>query len=155
MIAAYMKRCLLALVLIAAASSAAQAHCQIPCGIYGDEARFEEMLEHVTTIEKSMNQINSLGAQEKPDWNQLVRWVDNKEHHADELSEIVTYYFMAQRIKPPKDHGDEAANAKYTKELSLLHAMLIHSMKAKQTTDLEQVKALRGLIEKFRASYMG
>jgi len=155
MVASYMNRFLLALVLIAVASSAAYAHCQIPCGIYGDEARFEELLEHVTTIEKAMNQINSLGAQEKPDWNQLVRWVDNKEHHADELSEIVTYYFMAQRIKPPKNHADEAANAKYARELSLLHGMLLHSMKAKQTTDLEQVKALRGLIEKFRASYLG
>ena len=30
----------------------------------------------------------------------MVRWVVNKEVHADELSDIVTYYFMAQRIKP-------------------------------------------------------
>ena len=153
MAACYMKRCLLALVLVAAASSAAYAHCQIPCGIYGDEARFEEMLEHVTTIEKSMNQINSLGAQEKPDWNQLVRWVDNKEHHAAELSEIVTYYFMAQRVKPA-DHENEAATKKYLLELETLHKMLIHAMKAKQTTDLAHVEALRGLIDKLEISYL-
>ena len=33
------------------------AHCQIPCGIYDDKMRFTMMAEHVTTIEKSMNQM--------------------------------------------------------------------------------------------------
>ena len=51
--------------------------------------------------------------------NQLVRWVDNKEIHADELSEIVTYYFMTQRIKPPAADADDAAKAKYQKEIGL------------------------------------
>ena len=32
------------------------AHCQIPCGIYGDQTRFTLMHEHVTTTEKSMKQ---------------------------------------------------------------------------------------------------
>ena len=75
---------------IAASGSAALAHCQIPCGIYDDDARFTLMREHVATIEKSIKQITALGGEEKKNWNQLVRWVDNKEHHADELSEIVT-----------------------------------------------------------------
>ena len=83
-----------------------------------------------------------------------MRWVDNKEHHADELSEIVTYYFMTQRIKPPKDH-EEATLKKYYRELSLLHKMIVHAMRAKQTTDLEQVKHLRHLIEEFKTSYLG
>jgi nickel superoxide dismutase len=41
--------------LLLAASAAA--HCEIPCGIYDDEARIGMLLEHVATIEKSMNQI--------------------------------------------------------------------------------------------------
>ena len=64
------------------------AHCQIPCGIYDDQARFASMFEHVDTIEKSMKQINALAA-EKPDWNQSVRWVNNKEAHADKLAERI------------------------------------------------------------------
>ena len=44
------------LVLVAGAP-VAQSHCQIPCGIYGDDARFEELAEHIRTIEKSMAQI--------------------------------------------------------------------------------------------------
>jgi nickel superoxide dismutase len=133
----------------------ARAHCQIPCGIYDDGARFTLMLEHVTTIEKSMNQINKLGGEKASDWNQLVRWVGNKEDHAGELSEIVTFYFMAQRIKPPKEDAGTAAREKYERELELLHRILVQTMKARQTTDLAHVEALRKLIGQFRQSYLG
>lgn len=129
------------------------AHCQIPCGIYGDETRFVILREHVTTVEKSMAKIQELGKAESPDWNQLVRWVENKEQHADELSEIVTYYFMTQRIKPPADGADAKTQAKYQKEIGLLHRMLVHAMKAKQTTDTKHVKELKSLIDAFEESY--
>jgi len=134
---------------------AARAHCQIPCGIYDDGARFTLMLEHVTTIEKSMNQINQLGGEKTPDWNQLVRWVNNKEDHAGQLSEIVTAYFMAQRIKPPTEDAGSEVRARYERELELLHRILVLTMKAKQTTDLTHVEALRKLIDQFRSSYLG
>jgi nickel superoxide dismutase len=130
------------------------AHCQVPCGIYGDETRFTIMEEHVTTIEKSMNEIVKLGGEEKPNWNQLVRWVENKEDHADKLTEVVTYYFMAQRIKP-KTSADGDAYQKYVKELSLLHKIMVHAMKAKQTTDLAHVAKLRELIAALKVSYLG
>ena len=130
------------------------AHCQIPCGIYGDETRFTDMLEDVQTIEKSMKEIERLGAEDKPNWNQIVRWVNNKETHADKLTETVTYYFLTQRIKPAKD-GDEAGDAKYVHELKVLHGMMLHAMKAKQTTNTAHTEALRDLIGKLKASYMG
>ena len=139
--------------LLLLAAPAAVAHCQIPCGIYDDDARFTEMREHVTTIAKSMKQITALGAAETQDWNQIVRWVNNKEHHADELSEIVTYYFMAQRIKPPQADAKEDAKRGYVTRLTLLHRMLVASMKAKQTTDLTHVETLRGLIDEFEKAY--
>jgi nickel superoxide dismutase len=144
-----------ALVAILATSSLALAHCQIPCGIYDDPVRFSQLKEHVTTIEKSMNQINELSAAGDKNYNQIVRWVVNKETHADELTEIVTFYFMAQRIKPPADSSDRAAVGKYMKELQLLHRMVVHAMKAKQTTDLEHCEALRKLIQEFAVSYLG
>ena len=131
------------------------AHCQIPCGIYGDETRFVTMREHVTTLDKSMKQITELGKESSPNWNQLVRWVDNKESHADELAEIITYYFMSQRIKPPAADADDAAKAKYQKEIGILHKMLIHTMKAKQSTDPAHIEALNMLIDKLEASYLG
>jgi nickel superoxide dismutase len=84
--------------------------------------------------------------------NQVVRWVNNKDAHADELSEIVTYYFMAQRIKIPAE-GDAKAHEEYIKKLTLLHEMLVYSMKAKQTTDLANVEKLRSTLDKFHDAY--
>ncbi len=148
------------LVLIAAAlfisltASNAFAHCQIPCGIYDDAARFALLEEHVTTIEKAMKKIEELSAAQSPNYNQIVRWVGNKEHHADEISEIVTHYFMAQRVKPA-ERKSETAYSKYLGELTSLHEMVVYSMKAKQTTDLKNADQLRALIKQFKASYLG
>jgi nickel superoxide dismutase len=138
--------------LVSLTASKALSHCQIPCGIYDDSARFGLMAEHITTIEKSMKTITDLSGQKEPNHNQIVRWVQNKDRHADELSEIVTHYFMAQRIKPPKE-SDEGARAKYLEQISSLHQMLVYAMKAKQTIELENVEKLRGLLERFETSY--
>ncbi len=142
------------LVSLAVSVSMVYSHCQIPCGIYDDPARFVAIAEHIATIEKSVNQINELSQEQKPNFNQLVRWVQNKEQHADELSEIVTYYFMAQRVKPV-DASEGAAYRKYIRQVTLLHEMLVYGMKAKQTTDLANVEKLRMLLAEFRAAYLG
>jgi len=134
--------------------SLAYSHCQVPCGIYGDDTRFTVIAEHITTIEKSMKQIGENMNQDPPNGNQIVRWVNNKEKHADEISHIVTYYFMAQRVKIPPA-GDAKANSAYVKKLTLLHQILVYSMKAKQTTDLSNVDKLRHLLEDFHKAYSG
>lgn len=135
-------------------ASLAWSHCQVPCGIYGDEARFEAIGEHITTVGKSIKQIKELSAQAKPNMNQIVRWVNNKEHHADEIAEIVTYYFMAQRVKLPAE-GDAKATEQYVKKLTLLHRMLVYSMKAKQGTDSANVEKLQSLLAEFHEAYHG
>lgn len=131
-----------------------EAHCQIPCGIFEDSMRFEMMLEHVQTIEKSMTLIDQLSKEARPDWNQIVRWVNNKEQHAKYLTEIASDYFLAQRIKPVGDDSSEAYK-KYVKEVTLLHGIIVQSMKSKQGTSVETCATLRDLIEKFKASYLG
>ena len=121
------------------------AHCEIPCGIYDDEARIDMLLEHVSTIEKSMKQIVAIEKGEQHDANQLVRWVMNKEQHANELQEIATQYFMTQRIKfDAKD---------YDKKLGLLHQMLVYAMKCKQSTDLAHTAKLTSVINDFKQLY--
>lgn len=126
-------------------NSTAAAHCEIPCGIYDDEARVAMLLEHTTTIEKSMREIKALENADPGNANQLIRWVMNKEHHANELQEIVTQYFMTQRVKTDAE--------KYEKKITVLHRMLIFSMRAKQTTDEANVVELRGLIDEFHKLY--
>ena len=121
------------------------AHCEIPCGIYDDQARINMILEHITTIEKSMKQITLIEKEKVPDFNQLVRWIMNKEHHATEIQTMVAQYFMTQRIKPEvKD---------YHQMLSILQQMLVYSMKCKQTTDLQNVEKLRDLVKQFHPLY--
>ena len=139
---------------VIAAGSIAYSHCQVPCGIYNDPMRFDMLAEHITTIEKSMKLITELSDQDKPNMNQIVRWVQNKDVHADEMSNIITYYFMAQRIKLP-EKDDVKAHNDYVKKLTLLHEMLVYTMKAKQTTDLENVVRLRSLLHDFQHAYSG
>lgn len=133
----------------------ASAHCEIPCGIYGDEMRVQKIAEDLITIEKSMQEIENLSKDPKAHMNQLVRWVQNKEAHADDIRRIVTQYFLAQRVKAPEKKDDRAAEEKYHRQLRLLHGMIVQAMKAKQTTDPAHVKNLRGLLKEFKAAYFG
>jgi nickel superoxide dismutase len=129
----------------AMAPAPVEAHCQIPCGIYDDEMRFQMLEEHITTIEKSMNSIVELSADPWKNANQLVRWVVNKENHADEMASIVTKYFLQQRLKI--DDPQWAAKVKPC------HEILFYSMKAKQTTDLANVEKLKAAVAAFRDVY--
>lgn len=130
----------------------AMSHCEIPCGIFNDKMRIVMLLEDITTVEKSMNQITTLSASVPANVNQVVRWVMNKEEHCKKIQEIVTQYFMAQRVKPAPE-SDAAAHKKYVKQLTTLHGILVHAMKAKQTTELAHIKTLRELVDEFAASY--
>ena len=123
------------------------AHCEIPCGIYDDELRANLIYEHTLTIEKSMKNIAELSKQNPVDYNQLVRWISNKEEHATMIQHTVSQYFMTQRIKPDTE--------KYAEKISVLHQMLLAAMKCKQTTDPAHVHTLRSLLKEFEILYFG
>lgn len=130
----------------------ASAHCEIPCGIYGDSLRIQEIEEHITTIEKSMNQINELSGEADKNYNQLIRWITNKEEHAQKIQDIVARYFLHQRIKPVEP-SDAEQYEKYITRLTLLHKLQVYAMNAKQTTDLKYVKQLRDTLHEFEDAY--
>ena len=125
--------------------SLAYSHCQVPCGIYGDEMRFQMLEEHITTIEKSVKLITELSADPGKNANQLARWVINKENHADEMASIVTKYFLQQRLK--LDDPQWAAKVKPC------HEILYYSMKAKQTTDHANVEKLSAAVKALKEAY--
>lgn len=128
-------------------AAAALAHCEIPCGIYDDHLRIHLIREDAATIEKAMKQIVKLSGETAINHNQLVRWITNKETHANRIQEAVSQYFMTQRIK--------AGDADYREKLVLLHQMLVSAMKCKQTTDLVNVATLRSLLASFEKLYFG
>jgi nickel superoxide dismutase len=131
---------------------AAWSHCQIPCGIYDDAARMDMLTEHITTIEKSMTEIAQLSSAGDKNYNQLVRWIMNKDDHAEQFQDIVSSYFLTQRIAPV-DSAEAAAFADYQEKVTVLHQMLVYAMKCKQTIDKANTDKLRELLEKFRTLY--
>ena len=131
-------------------------HCEVPCGIYGDSLRISLLYEHVATIEKGMNMVNEMNNDASAmNYNQLVRWVMNKEHHAEEIQEIVSQYFLHQRIKTVAATADGKMVTAYKNKLANLHTISVMAMKAKQTTDLVYVENLRKAIHDFEHAYFG
>lgn len=126
----------------------ARAHCQVPCGIYGDQRRFEELLEDTQTIAKAIGEIDKLaGTHDATGHNQLARWVATKEAHANNIQEIVGQYFLAQRIKSDGD--------RYVDQLKAAHGVIVAAMKTKQAADPATADALEQAIFDLYRAYEG
>lgn len=124
----------------------ANAHCQIPCGIYDDYARVQAMLEDVTTLEKSVTMINELvGKTDAQSSNQMVRWVMNKEDHAQKIIDTISNYFLTQRVKDEQED--------YAARLAKHHAVIVAAMKVKQNTEQSYVQTLKADVEALKAYY--
>lgn len=127
-------------------------HCEVPCGIYADQMRFEMMLEDTATIDKAIKSIVEITGKmsEGPsatDINQVSRWVANKESHATNTQHIVSQYFLTQKIKAGKEN--------YGKQLEASHAILVAAMKCKQDANPETTKALKKAIYDLYRAYEG
>lgn len=121
-------------------AQSAVAHCQIPCGIYDDHARVASMLEDVATIHKSVDLIAELAGKTDPQsQNQLVRWVINKEQHAQNIIDSISDYFLTQRVK--------ASQEDYAERLQKHHAVIVAAMRAKQNADPGIVDELKAAVE--------
>ncbi len=123
-----------------------QAHCQIPCGIYDDHARVQSMLEDAATVDKSAKLIAELaGKSDAQSQNQLVRWVMNKEKHAQNIIDTISDYFLTQRVK--------SSQKDYTERLVKHHTVIVAAMKAKQNADKKYAKELQKSIEALAPYY--
>ena len=152
-----MKRTVSTLLMVAFMFSAiklAYPHCEMPCGIYHDELRVEMLKEHFETIEKAMKSISELQAAEQVNYNQLVRWINTKEQHANEIQEIAEQYFLTQRVKAA-DPSDSEKYDKYIAQLTSLHQLIVFAMKSKQTIDTENVEKMRSALDSFEKAYFG
>ena len=129
-------------------------HCQVPCGIYGDQMRFDGMLEDTKTIAKAIAQVEEFagslaggGAPTAKGMNQMARWVSNKESHAQNIQDVMSEYFFAQRIK--SDHKD------YTAQLATAHKVIVCAMKCKQDAAGPTAESLKESILNFYRAYEG
>lgn len=130
----------------------AAAHCQVPCGIYDDQARITAMREDATTIRKAIAQINELAGANNPlGMNQATRWVMTKEHHASHIITVVAEYFLTQKLTPAAK-GDPTYNG-YLASLADHHAVMRAAMKTKQTADPASAEALSKAIDALAKRY--
>ena len=149
--ARFMTLILVGFITLLGTAGTAMAHCQVPCGIYDDDARITAMKEDSKTIEKAVNSIVELAGKNDPQsLNQAVRWVGAKEDHASRIIEVISTYFLTQKIKPVTAEGKERET--YLNRLESAHGVLKAAMKTKQTASLEHVKALNEAIDAFAAS---
>jgi nickel superoxide dismutase len=127
------------------------AHCQMPCGIYNDAARIIQIQEDFSTIQKAMTKIKELSQQQDAtSMNQLTRWIMTKDEHASKIQNVVSDYFLTQRIKA-KTEGSEYNT--YVKQTTTLHQILVSAMKCKQTIDKQNVILGINLIDQFVERY--
>jgi len=119
-------------------------HCQIPCGIYDDVVRIVSIEKDISTILKSIDKIEQLsttkGKQSAQDYNQLVRWINNKETHAQKIQDVISGYFLSQRIKPVS--SDDPGFSKYVNITTTCQKLIYYAMKCKQNVDTKDVEIL-------------
>jgi nickel superoxide dismutase len=121
-------------------------HCQVPCGIYDDAARVNGMLEDAATALKATKLIAALaGKTDAQSQNQMVRWVVNKEQHAQKIISTISDYFLTQRVKPGQED--------YLERLAKHHTVIIAAMKAKQNADVKYAQALQDSVKALRSYY--
>ena len=128
------------------ATQTADAHCQVPCGIYNDGARVESMLEDAATVAKADKMLAELaGKTDAQSINQSTRWVLNKEKHAQSIIDTISDYFLTQRVKPEQED--------YKERLVKHHTVIVAAMKAKQNADGTYATTLAESIEALTAYY--
>ena len=128
-------------------------HCQVPCGIYTDQLRFEQMLEDTKTIAKSITSVETIaqamknGDHSPTNFNQMTRWINTKEDHASKIQKTIADYFLTQRIKE--------SNNDYSSQLITAHKVMVAAMKCKQDAKPDTAEALKKAIFDLYRAYEG
>ena len=120
-------------------------HCQMPCGIYHDDMVFDQIDQYVETMYKGISVINDSKFSTTKDRNETIRWVIQKEKASDEAAELITAYFLQQKIKPGEPDT--------VKRLTSAHLLLFQIVAIKQNVDLAMVKEFATEWDKFKLMF--
>lgn len=133
-------------------ATGANAHCQVPCGIYDDAARIAQLREDATTIGKAIAEMTTLAGQHDVQAiNQLTRWINTKEAHASHIIEVVSEYFLTQKVKPVAAGAE--GRAAYLEMLADHHAVMRAAMVTKQQSGDAAVAELNKSIDALAKHY--
>jgi small subunit ribosomal protein S27Ae len=82
--------------------------------------------------------------------NQMIRWINVKEEHADKIIKLVSDYCLCQRVKKEVFKNDED----YVLALKSHHAVMQNAMKCKQNVDTAAVDGLDHAIADMSKMYL-
>jgi nickel superoxide dismutase len=120
---------------------AAQAHCDIPCGIYDPIVAQISALTVVRMIDLMTDFESKTADRNKEYVNSMARYIAVKEEHAErakrEIRVIWGDYFKAQHVE------------KYPNAHTLVHKIMQLGSKVRQTTDRDQALQLVDAINEF------
>lgn len=126
-------------------TSSLSAHCQMPCGIYHDDMVFDQIDQYVETMYKAISILKDNKFDSVKDKNEFVRWVMQKEKASDDAADIITTFFLQQKIKPGEDDT--------VKRVTSGHKLLFYLVGIKQTVDLQMVEQFADEWEKFKLMF--
>ena len=121
------------------------AHCQMPCGIYHDEMVFNQIDQYIETMYKGITELKNNPFSTPLERNNFTRWVLLKETASDEMANLITQYFLQQKIK--SGEPDTA------KRLAIAHKMLFELTAIKQNVDLKMVEDFADEWESFKQMF--
>lgn len=119
----------------------AQAHCDIPCGIYDPHGALIASLTVIRMIDLMNDLVAAHKEQDLEYYNSLTRYIAVKEEHAELLKREVRVIF-GDYFK--KEHVD-----KYPELPTLVHQIFQLASKSRQTTSRDSAMQLLGMVNRF------
>lgn len=121
------------------------AHCQMPCGIYHDDMVFDQIDQYIETMVKGVSVLNENKFNNLQERNEFVRWIMQKENASNETADLITTFFLQQKIKP----GEEDT----PKRVLSAHKLLFLLVQIKQTADFKVLNDFYEEWEKFKLMF--
>lgn len=120
-------------------------HCQMPCGIYHDDMVFDQVDQYIETMAKGISVMNDDKFKNSHDYNEFIRWVILKENSSDDVADILTEFFLQQKIKPGEDDTP--------KRLAAVHKLLFLLVAIKQNSDMKILNDFYEEWERFKIMF--
>ncbi len=121
------------------------AHCQMPCGIYHDEMVYDQIDQYAETMYKGITVMNGNKLDSVHDFNDLTRWILEKEKESNTTAELISSYFLQQKIKP-----DEPETVK---RLVAAHKLLFLIVAIKQNNEVKFVEQFAKQWDEFKLMF--
>ncbi|MFA6916759.1 MAG: superoxide dismutase [Ni] [Parachlamydiales bacterium] len=121
------------------------AHCQMPCGIYHDDMVYDQIDQYVETMVKAVAKIKDTKTTTPENRNEYVRWIMTKDRLSDQTANLITTFFLMQKIKPDEEETP--------KKVVSAHKLLFQIVCIKQTVDFKSVSDFAEEWEKFKLMF--